>query len=64
MSRKRQQTIGPNADIPATTEFNASSLSMQQVSVPREQIQFSLRNADATSSGLLSGWLRMLREFR
>ena len=41
MSRKSQETIGPNVDIPATTEFDASSLSLQQVSVRGEPIRFS-----------------------
>ena len=41
MSRKSQETIGPNVDIPATTEFDASSLSLQQDSVRREPIRFS-----------------------
>src|SRR5712671_4056903 len=41
MSRRSQETIGPNVDIPATMEFDASSLSLQQVSVRGEPIRFS-----------------------
>src|SRR6266403_570960 len=46
MSRKSQETIGPNVDIPATTEFDASSLSLQQVAPYVARVP--MRMAEAT----------------